>query len=101
MQQKNLYARLELLTPELEQTLKNRRFRPLRKRVDVRHLLGQLGQALLNFFVGSQEPRIIAKRDRNGYFLNYEVYDPVSRSRYVFDSEQELRVWLDQRYYIH
>lgn len=99
MQQKSLYARLELLTPELERSLRGQRFNPLQPLINGKSRLSRLGQNVLRYFVGSQEPRITAQRDRGGYILNYKVYDPVSQSHYTFDSEQELRVWLDQRYY--
>lgn len=88
----NLYARLELLylKPMPDS-------RPAAK-PEARSRWQRWGTALLNYFAGSQEPRITAKQDEAGQ-LYYAVYDPVGRTHYRFDSEQEVRVWLDGRYY--
>ncbi|NJR66872.1 MAG: hypothetical protein HC772_18700 [Leptolyngbyaceae cyanobacterium CRU_2_3] len=54
--------------------------------------------SLINLFCGSSEPRIDRKIAHDGtpYF---HVYDPVTRRSMTLSSEQELRVWIDQRYY--
>jgi hypothetical protein len=56
------------------------------------------GQSLLRYFVGSTAPRIQRRCDRAGR-LYYQVYDPVDQRHYTFDSEPEVRVWLEGRYY--
>ncbi|MGD1927386.1 MAG: hypothetical protein ACFB12_00640 [Leptolyngbyaceae cyanobacterium] len=97
MTQQDLYARLELISPEQEQA-------PL---IDSETARGahqsrwsQLGRAIVNYLVGAQaqDPTIWTKRDREGH-LYYEAYDPVTRTRHHFDSERAVRVWLDERYY--
>jgi hypothetical protein len=53
----------------------------------VSHLLSQ-----------TSEPSVTQKRDRSGH--NYfQVYDPMTRKYGEFGSEQEIRAWLEQRYY--
>jgi hypothetical protein len=53
---------------------------------------------LLNTFGQTSEPKIRRKRDRDGneYF---RVYDPSTGMSSTFTSEQEVRIWLDRRYY--
>jgi hypothetical protein len=46
----------------------------------------------------SSEPSITQKRDRFGHD-SFRVYDPMTRKYGEFSSEQEIRVWLEQRYY--
>jgi hypothetical protein len=58
--------------------------------------LNGLCQALVDFLEGSQEPKIIWKRDRRGYTY-FEVYDPMTEKHHRFDSEQNVRIWLDRR----
>ncbi|MEC4892917.1 MAG: hypothetical protein SAL07_13035 [Oscillatoria sp. PMC 1051.18] len=53
---------------------------------------------LLNITVRSSEPRIYEKRDRYGKTY-WQVYDPVTNFCYSFDSENEVRIWLERRYY--
>ena len=45
------------------------------------------------------EPQIVKKCDRHGNSY-WQVYDPVSASRCSFGSEQEVKAWLDRRYYL-
>jgi hypothetical protein len=44
------------------------------------------------------EPEIIQKCDRLGN-ISWRVYDPISGFHCSFNSEQEVRSWLDTRYY--
>jgi hypothetical protein len=44
------------------------------------------------------EPQIKQKSDRFGN-IYWRVYDPISDSHCSFNSEQEVRLWLDTRYY--
>lgn len=60
--------------------------------------LNQFGTALLKLFDQSQEPRISKRFDRWGN-IYFSAYDPVDRTYYVFTSEPEIRIWLEQRYY--
>ena len=63
-------------------------------------LAASLGQVLGNFaarMAGSTEPQIWQSCDRAGSSF-WQVYDPVADQTSVFQSETEVRVWLDQRY---
>ncbi|NER79449.1 MAG: hypothetical protein F6K42_07670 [Leptolyngbya sp. SIO1D8] len=94
----DLYARLELVPTDLEQS----------ETVDTSKLvqvwraskegLKRVGSSLLNYFSGSMEPRISVKRDRNGN-ASFAAYDPIDCAHHTFNSEEAVRVWLEQRYY--
>jgi ABC-type transport system substrate-binding protein len=98
MKNQDLYARLELLPTDLNPptSADSSRVKPFW--VNAQSHLTQVGRALLNYFSGSIDPRIAKKWNANGREL-FRVYDPVERTHQLFDSEQELRVWLEQRYY--
>lgn len=53
---------------------------------------------LLNTLSAPAEPKIRRKHDRHGN-LYFRVYDPSTATTNTFTSEQEVRAWLDQRYY--
>ena len=70
--------------------------------ISVAKTLGQglaaLGRRMQKKLVGSHEPVIEERRDRTGA-LYWRVYDPITQDRKFFYSEDDVRVWLDQRYY--
>lgn len=49
-------------------------------------------------FNTTHEPRISKRFDRWGN-IYFAVYDPANKTHQVFTSEQEVRIWLEQRYY--
>lgn len=55
-------------------------------------------KALGHILTQPSEPSIRQKRDRFGH-NSFQVYDPMTRKYGEFSSEQEIRVWLEQRYY--
>lgn len=59
--------------------------------------LRQLGQVLVNGLTRGDAPRItrIVRGDRE----LWQVYDPMDNLHHVFEQEDEVRAWLDQRYY--
>lgn len=64
-------------------------------------LASQLSQALKLFFesiFNSDEPNIHQSRDRFGNVF-WTVYDPITGCKLYFESEAEVRIWLDRRYY--
>jgi hypothetical protein len=54
--------------------------------------------ALATQIIGRSEPTVRQTRDRAGY-LSWHVYDPTTGYSAHFSSEQEVRIWLDRRYY--
>ncbi|HSM83580.1 MAG TPA: hypothetical protein VLS96_17975 [Nodosilinea sp.] len=59
--------------------------------------LKQLGDRAMSFFTGQTEPRIW-QRTRNGN-PTWFAHDPVTNRTRQFASEQDVRLWLDRRYY--
>ncbi|MEM1292219.1 MAG: hypothetical protein AAGH67_12155 [Cyanobacteria bacterium P01_H01_bin.162] len=102
MTQQDLYARLELISPEQQEqaAAPHARLDSEMARESRQSRWSQLGHAIVNYLVGAQaqDPTIWTKRDRKGH-LYYEAYDPVTQTRHHFDSERAVRVWLDERYY--
>jgi hypothetical protein len=49
------------------------------------------------YFAGQGAPRIQERRDRTGALV-FKVYDPISDRSYRFNSEAEVRIWLESRY---
>ena len=76
----------------------DRLVRRQRKVERVRGWLKESAIALINFLTGQQSLSIRAKQLRNGE-IQWTVYDPTTDGRYVFDSQQAVRTWLEQRYY--
>lgn len=81
------------LSPSLEKTASSASLWKQLKRT-----LAQWGGSLLNFYSGSNEPRISRRFDRQGYPY-FHIYDPIDRAHYAFSSEEAVRTWLEQRYY--
>lgn len=52
----------------------------------------------LNFMTGNESIQIVQRRDRYGDTY-WDAYDPATHSHHRFDTEQEVRIWLDQRFY--
>lgn len=57
----------------------------------------RLGQMLLAWFTSGSEPRI-RKLIQGGTDV-WQVYDPATEKTLYFNHENEVRVWLDQRFY--
>lgn len=53
--------------------------------------------ALATRAAGSDQPRIQQHSSDDGTVF-WQVYDPVSQQRLIFDREAEVRAWLEQRY---
>ena len=45
----------------------------------------------------SNEPKVNHRRDSQGNW--YQIYDPKTDQHYAFGTEQEVRQWIEQRYY--
>lgn len=48
----------------------------------------------------SNEPQVRQRRDRFGQ-MYWQVYDPATNCSATLNSEQEVRQWLEQRFYQH
>lgn len=60
----------------------------------IRHEFSHLIQSL----AGSREPHVWQRQDASGQ-LWWHGYDPVSDHHICCTSEEELRIWLESRYY--
>lgn len=97
MKPNSLYAQLELIQEPLDSAIQTD-YSIARVWVGAKRRLSLLGSALLIYLCGSTDLSVSVKRDLRGNTL-FVAYDPVSQQRHTFSSEQELRVWVDQRYY--
>jgi hypothetical protein len=64
----------------------------------IRRWLKAMGNLLSQALCSDREPKVYHRRDRRGHSY-LEVYDPTSSQTHQFDTTQEVRVWLEQRYY--
>lgn len=55
-------------------------------------------QQIAQFFISSNEPRIWTTTDCYGT-TSWHVYDPVRDVKASLESEDEMRAWLERRYY--
>ncbi|MBD3883749.1 hypothetical protein IFO70_18460 [Phormidium tenue FACHB-886] len=55
-------------------------------------------ERLLTLLSGRTEPQIWRKRDRAGNWY-FQVFDPATGELSMLGSEQEVRIWIEQRYY--
>ncbi len=97
MKPNSLYTRLELiedLPPQPTQT----DYSLSQAWALAKARLGQVASGLLTYLCGSTDLRVTVRRDRSGNPL-LVAYDPVTQQRHTFSTEQELRAWIDQRYY--
>jgi hypothetical protein len=81
-----------------EDLLLSLRFVPAKRATPVVPQRSGLWQRLINALVGNREPQIFHRRDRQGHSY-LEVYDPTSGQVHRFETTQEVRVWLEGRYY--
>ena len=64
----------------------------------IRQGLAALGHYLQDWLVNSHEPLIKERCDRQGNRY-WQVYDPTTQDFRYCESENEVRIWLEQRYY--
>ncbi|VXD17065.1 conserved hypothetical protein [Planktothrix serta PCC 8927] len=57
----------------------------------------QITATLLSSLVLKPEPQIWQKKDAQGNIV-WHTYDPITGYRALFDTEQEVRIWLENRY---
>ncbi|HEY9814952.1 MAG TPA: hypothetical protein V6D20_03990 [Candidatus Obscuribacterales bacterium] len=63
----------------------------------LRQFLNGVGQALVNWLIQEDIPRI---HRFIGETEVWKVYDPSDRSTHYFDREDDVRVYLERRYYL-
>ncbi|PSN12682.1 hypothetical protein C7293_19195 [filamentous cyanobacterium CCT1] len=97
MKPSSLYAQLELIPESLEPSAQSD-YAVGRVWAKAKAQLRPMASQLVAYLCGSNSLRVTVKRNRQGQSA-FVVYDPVSQQRHTFSSEQELRVWIDQRYY--
>ncbi|NEP80029.1 MAG: hypothetical protein F6K39_18805 [Okeania sp. SIO3B3] len=61
-------------------------------------LLRIINTYIFDSLLKGSEPKIIQKTNKKGSFF-WQVYDPVTGERKNLISDQEVREWLDNRYY--
>jgi hypothetical protein len=54
-------------------------------------------QSLVKFAETTQETKVTWMRDRQGHSY-FKIYDPLTEQHHYADSEQEVQIWLEQRY---
>lgn len=62
--------------------------------------LKTLWQGFVKTIVGRNELRVWQTSDTDGY-LHWRAYDPLTGETTIRDSEDEMRVWIEQRYHDH
>lgn len=60
--------------------------------------LNDVWQVVLTYFSASSEPKVWQSEDASG-LSQWKAYDPVTGESAVYDSETEMRVWLEERHY--
>ncbi|HEY9644707.1 MAG TPA: hypothetical protein V6C57_29695 [Coleofasciculaceae cyanobacterium] len=64
----------------------------------VNQWLNQAARAIAHALIGSADPFIWQKRDRNGNTW-WIIDDPLTGTRFHALSEEEVRAWIEQHYY--
>lgn len=57
-------------------------------------------QGLSRSMTGGNDLRVWQASDEDGY-MHWRAYDPVTGETAICDSEDEMRVWIEQRYHHH
>lgn len=61
--------------------------------------LRAVGACLIQCLAPSEDPQI-ERRPARGRAVQFAAYDPASRQHYTCAHEDDLRVWLERRYYV-
>lgn len=65
---------------------------------DLKHNIRNIWQKFVSFITISDEPRIWTSIEHDGQTV-WHVFNPVDNSVLAMASEQEVRVWIEERYY--
>jgi hypothetical protein len=64
---------------------------------NILHGLKSITAIFINALAPQTEPKIWQKKDADGNMI-WQIYDPVTGHKARFDTEQEVRIWLEERY---
>jgi hypothetical protein len=59
--------------------------------------LDQVRRRLINYLARGNEPRIYQTSEQGD--MHWQVYDPTTHETSLFDSEHDVRQWIENRYY--
>jgi hypothetical protein len=65
---------------------------------NIKQIIHRIWHSVTELFAPSSELRVFTGRDRYGNTY-YRVYDALTQDFHRFESENEVRIWLEQRYY--
>jgi hypothetical protein len=69
------------------------------KRFNILLPLPRIWQSLMNWIESSSELQVWQESDRHGCTCCWHAYDPMTGNHACFGSEEEIRIWIEQRYY--
>jgi hypothetical protein len=92
---RRLYQKLELIPDAMWESMMAE---AKQQRSHSRFWLRRIWDFVVDCYIPTTEPRIWEKRDRHGITW-WEVYDPMTGQSRCCSSKQEVRAWLEQRYY--
>ena len=86
----------DTLTQQSDQHISPSRIKAAARRTlfEIAH---QLRRIWFKSIIGDSEPCVLQRRGLNGQKY-FQVYDPVTHHSFIFSCEQDVRVWLEQRY---
>jgi hypothetical protein len=67
-------------------------------RADRPHLLKQLWRRVINLLVSNTELQVWQTTTEDGHLI-WQAYDPVSHELVIRGSEDDMRAWIETRYY--
>jgi len=70
------------------------------RRWNFKQVIHRIWSSVTELFSPSSELRIFTGRDRHGNTY-YRVYDVLTQDLHRFESEDEVRIWLEQSYYYY
>ena len=65
---------------------------------EIQQIFNQVGRKVLDWLSNPPGPRIWQTKDRTGH-ISWHIYDPTTARSRCLNSEQEVRMWLDEQYY--
>jgi hypothetical protein len=93
----NAQTLLEQQRPNLEITLQENTRLTVDQPARLRHFFGRLGNTLVQWL--TQKSTLRTHRSTQGETEVWEVYDPRDHRTHFFTHENEVRIWLEERYY--